>query len=162
LTNGFAIAFFVLALGCGLLLVREVRQVGGDPLTRQERLNRNLQIIAGLLGFVLALTIDLIGGSAEDGALSSDPLPPTAAILLILVLGVLVPAISIYWHRIIDEQEADASKTGALFAFYFFGIGAPLWWLAWRGGFAPPPNGFTIYFATMTVMGVVWLWKKYR
>lgn len=149
-------------LGCGLLLVRDVKQLRKDPLRRQERVNRNLLIMAGMLGAVLAVTMILAGGSPGDGALSNEPLPPVAAILLILVLGVLVPALSFYWHRIIDEQEADASKTGALFAFNAYAIGAPVWWLAWRGGFVPPPDGFIIYFATTAVMTLVWLWKKYR
>jgi uncharacterized integral membrane protein len=151
-------------LGCGLLLVREVRaRAGEDPLTRQERLNRNLLVISGFLGVVIALVMAFTEvESGGDGFLSNDPLPPVVAILLILVTGLLVPAISIYWQRIIDEQEADATKAGALFAVYTYGIGAPVWWIAWRGGFVAPPDGFIIYFATMTVICAVWLWKKYR
>ena len=159
------IVLFALALlGCGLLLVREVRtRAAEDPLTRQERLNRNLLVISGFVGVVIALVMSLAEvKSGGDGFLSNDPLPPVVAILLILVTGLLVPAISIYWQRIIDEQEADATKTGALFAVYTYGIGAPVWWLAWRGGFVAPPDGFIIYFATMMVMCAVWLWKKYR
>jgi len=160
-TNVIEITLVALAmLGCGWLLVRQVRApTGEDPLTRQERLNRNVSVASGVVGFALVVAMSLADGG--KGAFSNDPLPPAAAILLILVTGVLVPAISLYWHRIIDEQEADATKTGALGALYVFAIGAPVWWLAWRGGFVPPPDGFIIYFATLTVVGAVWLWKKY-
>jgi hypothetical protein len=33
---------------------------------------------------------------------------------------------------------------------------------AWRGGFVPEPNGFIIYYATITTLSLVWAWKKYR
>jgi hypothetical protein len=40
-------------------------------------------------------------------------------------------------------------------------IGAPVWWFAWRGGFAPEPRGVIIYVATVSVLGIIWIWKKY-
>jgi hypothetical protein len=161
LTNGVAIAFLLLALGCTWLLVRQIRTPTGEaPPTSQERLNRNLLVASGLIGAVVAIAMSFVEG-ADMGLLSNAPLPPVAAILLILVTGVLAPAISVYWQWIIDEQEADATKTGALFGIYTYGIGAPVWWLAWRGGFVSPPDGFTIYFVTMMVVSAVWLWKKY-
>ena len=157
-------SIMLLLLGAGFLLVRQLKsQTGEDPLTPKERTNRNLLIVSGLLGGATSLALAFaVEGGLERGALSNAPLPPGVAILLILVIGVLVPALSLYWHRVIDEQEADAYKTGAVYAFYVFGIGAPVWWLAWRGGFVPAPNGFVIYFATVFILGVVWLWKKYR
>lgn len=154
----------LMLLGTGFLLVRQLKsQTSEDPLTSQERLNRNLVIVSGLIGGATSLALAFaVDGGLERGALSNEPLPRGVAVLLIVVIGVLVPALSLYWHRVIDEQEADAYKTGAVYAFYVFGIGTPVWWLAWRGGFVPPPNGFIIYFATVLILGVVWLWKKYR
>ena len=164
-SNPFAIAFLVLALGCVWLLVRQIRTPAGEaPLTRQERLNRNVQIASVVAAFVLvmAMYLGVYGDSVHGGILSNDPLPPAAVILPILLFGVVGPAISLYWHRIIDEQEADAYKSGALVALYVFASGAPVWWLAWRGGFVPPPNGFVIWFVTISVASGIWLWKKYR
>jgi hypothetical protein len=164
-THLVPIALLALALlGCGWLLVREIRApTGEDPLTPQERLNRNFHIASGVLVVVLLVATFLAFGPAAGTLFrSNDPLPPAVAIVAILMFAVLLPAISFYWHRIIDEQEADAYKTGALFALYAFAIGAPVWWLAWRGGFAPPPDGFVIYLATLTVASAIWLWKKYR
>lgn len=162
-TNGVAIAFVLLALGCAWLLMRQIRTPAGEaPPTSQERLNRNLLIASGAVGIVVAVALSLAqGGAAESGLLSNEPLPPVPALLLVLVTGLIVPAISLYWQRIIDEQEAEATKVGALFGIYIYGIGAPVWWIAWRGGFVPPPDGFIIYFVTMTVVSAVWLWKKY-
>jgi NADH:ubiquinone oxidoreductase subunit 6 (subunit J) len=154
----------LLAIGCFWLLVRELRTpTGEEPPTRQERLNRNLLIVSGALGGLTAAVLMLAGrqsGSAE--LFSNAPLPPALALALVLLLGIAVPVIAYFWHRNVDEQEADAYKTGALYGMYVFGVGAPTWWLAARGGLVPPPNGFVIYYATITVVGVIWIWKKYR
>ncbi|MFN3726058.1 MAG: hypothetical protein ACK4SZ_07105 [Allosphingosinicella sp.] len=165
-----AIAFLaadaLLLAGCVWLIVRDVRRpTGEEPLTKKERLNRNLLIGSGALGGVMGVLVMLASNQdlAKASVFSDAPLPAGVALLMVLVLGLVVPAISIYWHRsAVDEQEADAYKTGALWGMYVFMIGAPLWWFAWRGGFAPEPNGILIYFATITTMGVIWIWKKYR
>ena len=165
-----AIAFLaadaLLLAGCVWLIVRDVRRpTGEEPLTKKERLNRNLLIGSGALGGVMGVLVMLASNQdlAKASVFSDAPLPAGVALLMVLVLGLVVPAISIYWHRsAVDEQEADAYKTGALWGMYVFMIGAPLWWFARRGGFAPEPNGIVIYFATITTMGVIWIWKKYR
>ena len=159
----------LLLAGCVWLILRDVRRpTGEEPLTRKERLNRNILIGSGALGGAMGVTMVLAvlasGQEITPGTvLSSAPLPAGVALVLVLVLGLVVPAISIYWHRTaVDEQEADAYKTGALFGLYVFMIGAPAWWFAWRGGFAPEPNGIAIYFATILTVGAIWIWKKYR
>lgn len=159
----------VLIGACIWLIVRDVRRpTGEEPLTAKERLNRNILIgsgaIGGAMGVLVVLAMLASGQEIEPDAVFSDaPLPASVALVLVLVIGLVVPAISIYWHKsAVDEQEADAYKTGALWGMYVFMIGAPIWWFAWRGGFAPEPNGVLIYFATILTMGVIWLWKKYR
>jgi hypothetical protein len=94
--------------------------------------------------------------------MSNAPLPPGFALALVLIIGVLLPAVSIYWHRhATDEVEADAYKVGALYALNVYMIGAPVWWLLWRGGLAPAPDGTIIYFGIVATMGVIWIRKKY-
>jgi len=152
-------------LGCGWLLVRQVQAGRSEyPLTSTERLNRKLTVASGALGGAIALILGFAGsrGAAGGDVFSNAPIAPTVAILLILMMGVLLPAITVYWHRIIDEQEAAAYKSGALVGLYVYAIGTPVWWLAWRGGFVPAPNAFIIYFATIFALGGVWIWKKYR
>jgi len=162
LLSGIALAI----VGCGWLLVRDIRRpTGEEPLTAKERLNRNILIGSGLIGAAMSAVIMIAAGEdlAKSSVFSSAPLPPTVAIVLVLVMGVLVPALSVYWHRsAVDEQEADAYKTGALYGLYVFMIGAPVWWFAWRGGLVPEPNGIAIYFATILTVAVIWIWKKYR
>ena len=169
LTLKAVVVFSLVAVGlagCIWLVRRDVRQArGGYPLTARERINRNIIIGCGLLGLVTAALLVSAGGDITGGPreiFSNDPLPPLIAAVLVLCIGVLLPAVTIYWHKIIDEQEADAYKSGAVVALYLYAIGSPTWWLAWRGGFAPEPDPFIIYYAVATTVGVIWLWKKYR
>jgi hypothetical protein len=147
------------------LAVREWRRGSGEePLTPKERLNRNLLLACAGIGGAMGAAMVMFGGEGitEGRSLFADaPLPTWLAIVLVLVIGLVVPVISVFWHRTVDEQEADAYKVGTLYGFYVFAILAPVWWFAWRGGFAPEPSGVLIYFATMFTVGVVWMWKKY-
>jgi len=168
-TIAFLAADALLLAGCVWLIVRDVRRpTGEEPLTRKERLNRNMLIGSGAAGAVMGVLVVLAtlasGEEIAPGTVFSDgPLPTGVALVLVIVLGVFLPLLSVFWHRsAVDEQEADAYKTGALWGIYVFMIGAPVWWFAWRGGFAPEPNGIVIYFATIATLGVIWIWKKYR
>ncbi len=156
----------LLLAACVWQIVRELkRPTGEEPLTPKERLNRNILIGSGAIGGVTGVLVILASDQdLTNASLFSDaPLPAGVALLMVAVMGLIVPALSIYWHRsAVDEQEADAYKTGALWALYVYMIGAPVWWFAWRGGFAPEPNGVVIYFATILTVGAIWMWKKYR
>lgn len=159
-------AIVVAALVCAWSLARALRkEAKEEPLTRREKLNRRILIASQALGVgtVLVLALSSPDGMPHTMLLSEAPLPVGAAILLIIVTGLLLPALSVSWHRsAVDEQEAAAYKSGALMGLYLFMIGAPVWWFAWRGGFAPEPNGFIIYAAVILTVGVIWTWKKYR
>lgn len=162
--TGLIAAVLLLIAGCAWLLRRDIRgALPADPLTPKERLNRNILVACGLLGGVIGVALAVASPDiAEHGVFSNAPLPVGLAIVLVIALGLLVPAISYYWHRhAVDEQEADAYRSGALAAMYVYMVVTPVWWFAWRGGFAPAPDGIVIYMATVAVLGVVWIWKKY-
>lgn len=166
-TGGLILGGIVLAaLICLWQLARAAQRPSGEaPLTPKERLNRNILIASAALGGIMGAAVAIASGEGIGlfSPLSDAPLPPLVALAMVLVTGVLVPALSFVWHRsAIDEQEVDAYKTGALYGLYVYMIGAPVWWFAWRGGFVPEPNGVIIFFVTVTTVGVVWMWKKYR
>ena len=146
----------------GLVMKNE----GKEPLSPKERLNRNLltgcMVLGGVMGGAMGLAQSRTG--SDDMALfSNSPLPTTIVLIFAFVWVVIVPGIAWYWHRYaVDEQERHAYREGAYYAFYTYIIGAPLWWVLWRGGLVPEPNGIIIYYVTLSICGVVWLWKKYR
>lgn len=154
--------FALLIGGCAWLLFREARRpTGADPLTPNERLNLNLVVGCAVAGFLMGLLLVASGGSGPPSMFSDAPIPPVTAAIMIAAIVLILP-VSAYWHRIVDEQEADAYKAGALWGIYVYWIGAAVWWFAWRGGFVPEPDGVLIYLATIVTVGAIWLWKKYR
>jgi hypothetical protein len=157
-------------LGClyaGWRAVRSLRTASaadGPPTPREGRY-RMVMILAGLLGGAIGLILALQDNTLTGTPLSllNGPLSPGVAIALALLVGALLPALSIYWHlRAIDEQEAAAYNKGALFAMYAYWVGAPVWWVLWRGGLVAAPDGVLIYVATAVIATVTWFWAKYR
>lgn len=141
--------------------LRAASAAGGRPTPREGRY-RMVMILAGLLGGAISLTL-VLQNDALTGNPFYGPLSPGTAIALALLVGVLLPALSIYWHlRAIDEQEAAAYNKGALFAMYAYWVGAPVWWVLWRGGLVAAPDGVLIYVATAVIATVTWFWAKYR
>ncbi len=167
LLSGAILGLVVLvALACVWFLYRlALAPTGEAPPTRKERLNRTILTLCGALGFGIAMLMLAAQDSPDlaNGLISNDPLPPGIAIVLLVLIGIILPILSFIWHRsAVDEQEMAAYKDGALWGINVFMMGAPLWWIAWRGGFAPVPDMIVLYFATVFVMAGVWMWKKYR
>jgi len=157
-------------LGCayaawrGLNAMRAARFDDG-PLTPREGRYRAVMLTAALTGAAISVILVLQNDTLTDNPIDllSGPLSPASAIVLALLAGVVIPALSIYWHlRAIDEQEAAAYNKGALFAAYAYWIGAPVWWLLWRGGLVAAPDGVAIYLITIAIASVTWFWAKYR
>ncbi|MGB5078712.1 MAG: hypothetical protein WBO17_14630 [Sphingorhabdus sp.] len=143
---------------------RKLKQ-NGEKLTHREKRNNQVILGCGLLGGLIALILVQAGeiDSHSNAVFSNGPIQPAIAIGLALAIGVIVPALSWYWHqRVIDEQEADAYKSGALLALYAYWIVAPLWWVLWRGGLLSPPDGIALYMMTTFTVLIIWMWKKYR
>ncbi|WP_411290275.1 hypothetical protein [Sphingorhabdus sp.] len=132
--------------------------------TSRDKMNVRMTWGSGIFGGLIALALiagDIMG--ANDGNIfGSGALPPTLAIILSVAIGIVLPAVTYYWHkRVIDEQEEAAYRTGALIAIYAFWFIAPVWWLLWRGGMLPAPDGVALYLMTTFVALIVWFWKKY-
>jgi membrane protein YdbS with pleckstrin-like domain len=137
----------------------------GEQLNRRERLNIRIVaacgVVGGLIGLILAISGDL--GGQDANIFSSGPISPAVAIGLAIVIGLLMPLVSWYWHmRVIDEQESKAYRSGALLAIYAFWTVSPTWWLLWRGGILPAPDGIALYLMTTFIALIVWFYEKYR
>jgi hypothetical protein len=165
-------AFAAIIVGLGYTIWCNIRTLKhrGDDLTRREKLNRNIMLACGLLGgatgAVLAATsnFDMTAPASGTFSVSGDgSLPIAIALLLVFVWGVIMPMVAWVWHtRAIDELEASAYRDGGYYAAYAYLIVAPVWWLLWRGGLLPEPNGVAIFFAFTLIWSAVWFWKKYR
>ena len=158
------------ALGVAFWGYAKKLKASGEPMTRREKLNRNIILACGLLGGVMGAVM-AAGGFLNAPDKSGDPLsvlftgpmPVAVALALVFFWAVVMPVVAWFWHtRAIDEQEASAYRDGGYYAAYAFLVLAPLWWLLWRGGFLPEPDGVAIYLIFSVIWSAVWFWKKYR
>jgi len=160
----FAVVILVLAFAIWRLF-QQTKQ-SGERVPRRERLNNRIiwgcGIFGGIIGLALALT-DNMGAANEPSLFASSPISPVLAVILAGAIGIVLPIVTFYWHKhVVDEQEDAAYRAGALIAIYAFWFIAPVWWLLWRGGILPSPNGIALYFMTAFIALIVWFWKKYR
>jgi hypothetical protein len=147
---------------------RKIRS-SGDGLTRREKLNKQILLIFLVIGGVGGALGAATGAFGQDflsitGAFfGDDPLPVWVAIACIFVWGVIMPVLAWLWHRrAIDEQEEAAYRDGAYYAAYSLLFAAPIWWVLWRSGLLPEPNGIAFYITFTLIWTAVWFWKKYR
>lgn len=166
------VSFGAIIAGLSYAIWRNARKmkISGEIMTKREKLNRNIVMACGVLGGVMGAVM-AAGGFLNAPDESADPLsvlfagPMPVAIALSLVFGwaVVMPVVAWFWHtRAIDEQEASAYRDGGYYAAYAYLILAPVWWLLWRGGLLPEPNGVAIFLIFSLIWSAVWFWKKYR
>jgi hypothetical protein len=164
-------AFATIIIGLSFAIWRNVSKMkaSNEGLTRRETLNRNMNYGLGLAGGAIGLLLafyDTRVVTSDAGALpifTDSPMPPIVALMLIFFWTVIMPIIAWFWHkRAIDEQEESAYRDGGYYAAYAFMIGAPTWWMLWRGGFVPEPDGVAIFMLFVSIWTIVWFWKKYR
>ncbi|WP_295444246.1 hypothetical protein [Sphingorhabdus sp. EL138] len=166
--SGYAVlaAFISVTLALAFAIWKLFRQMkrSDQKVPQREKVYNRFLIGSFLFGGVTGLILALTGSfdETEAGLISNDAMSPMLAIILSIALGVIVPAITFYWHKnLVDEQEEAAYRFGALIAMYAFWFIAPVWWLLWRGGMLPEVDGIALYFITIFVALIVWFWKKY-
>lgn len=165
---GYAIlaAFICVTLALAFAIWRLFRQMkrSDQKVPQREKVYNRFLIGSFIFGGVTGLILALTGSfdETEAGLISNDAMSPMLAIILSVALGVIVPAVTFYWHKnLVDEQEEAAYRFGALIAMYAFWFIAPVWWFLWRGGILPAIDGIALYFITIFVALIVWFWKKY-
>jgi hypothetical protein len=163
--------FAAIIIGLAYAIWRNVSKMkaSNEGLTRREKLNRKIVwgcgLAGGAIGLFLAFYETSVGNSDTGPALifADSPMPPVIALILAFFWAVIMPIIAWFWHkRAIDEQEASAYRDGGYYAAYAFMIGAPTWWMLWRGGLAPEPDGVAIFMLFASLWTAVWFWKKYH
>lgn len=135
----------------------------GEPVSPGTRKANNLLLLSGALGGVLGavLSISVISSDDPFALFSNGPMSRGVVIPALAVWLLIVPAISVQWHRSVDEHEAQSYQFGGLAALYLYAFLAPAWWLAARGGLVPAPDTMAIYLAVMMVWCIGWFWRRY-
>ncbi|EAQ30126.1 hypothetical protein NAP1_05100 [Erythrobacter sp. NAP1] len=133
----------------------------GDPDTPRAR--RMGKLMFFLMTFVVVIMLPfVIRGDSLEGIefWSNGPIPQWIALFLGAVWLIGMPAL-VYFNRVnMDELERGEMEFGETIGFQFFGLGAPLWWIAHRGGFAPEPDLMIMFVATVAVSVAANMYRK--
>jgi hypothetical protein len=123
---------------------------------------RKVLIVGSLLGGVLGALLGVGAVSLDSNPFSNGTLPPAIAILCMAGWIIAAPVMTIIWLRSIDEHELQANNWGATAGIMLYFMIEPAWWLGWRGGIFPRPEGMIIFAAVLTVYTAVWGWRRSR
>ena len=160
-----ALISVTLALAFAIWRLLQQMKRSGETAPRREKMYNRFMVGSFIFGGVIGIALALTGNfdASETNLFASGAMSPTLAIIMSVAIGVIMPAVTFYWHKnVVDEQEEAAYRFGALIAMYAFWFIAPVWWFLWRGGMLPNVNGIALYFMTLSVALIVWFWKKYR
>ena len=163
---GLVIALLTLILAGWLL--RTARRSGLLTLPRSPRMRRSRLALYIALGTSFAIGIiagvtGQISGTVDNFGLLFTSTPISTSLALVAIAGWFIAlAASAWWHSTLDEFERAEYEFGASLGMYTYVILAPIWWIAWRGGLAPEPDGLTIFWLVCVVWAIGWLWRRYR
>ncbi|WP_232492230.1 hypothetical protein [Novosphingobium kaempferiae] len=158
------VAAACIAIACWLLLSMRTRfPLPRSPRARRSRIALYLSLgVAFVAGGAAGITGHLTGdGNGFPMLFEHGPISSTLAICAIAGWLIAMGA-SIYWHLTLDEIERAEYEAGGTLAMYAYLLAAPAWWLAWRGGMAPEPDGVAIFVMVCTVWSLGWAWRRYR
>lgn len=150
---------------CGLWLVR--RSLANHGLAKSPRM-REYQIVViataffgGIVGMLMQIGSSGDGQNALSGLSYQAPLSPLVAIVILVAMPLLA-WLYYRWHKTADEHEQAAYNFGAVLGIYAYFFASTGWWVAWRGGLLPEPDGLAIFWAVIIVWSVGWIWHRFR
>lgn len=135
------------------------------PTSPRMRKSRIILYVCLALGVAIGAALVIAEGprSADLTGLLSSSTPISPVAVGVLLAGFLASMVlSIRWHMLLDEHEMAAYNIGAVVGLYVYFTLSVLWWLLARGGLAPAPDGYAIFWAVMLAWIIGWLFKRYR
>lgn len=161
---GLGLALLALMAGSWMVLsVRASLILPRSPRVRRARIALYLSLVVGaIVGAGGHLFENRHGSGGAMGALfEAGPISRAFAIALIAGWAVAM-IVSIYWHMALDEIERAEYEFGAVLALYGYVTIAPAWWILWRGGMLPEPDGGVIFLAVCVIWCIGWAWRRWR
>ena len=157
--SAIVIGIMAVLLAAGaLILKRMAPYFTAGPLAPRAKRSRRMLIASMFVGAIVGVALTLGTGIGEDPLdVLAGPIPPAIAAAVIAIWLIVVPVLSWNWWKNVDEVEAGAYKTGALYGVYAYAFIAPTWWVGWRGGFLPEPQEMVTFLIVMTVWGLGWM-----
>ena len=155
--------FALAAIAAGVWFVRLLRRARAvAPETARVTRARQMLVVSGAIGGVLGLLFAVDGMADPTFTISDASMSPMFALVTLAIIGIAVPAVTLVWHRSVDEHEEHVYRFASLIAIYTYFWVSLMWWIAARGGCLPPVDGKAIFGIVWAVWGLAWVWRKYR
>jgi hypothetical protein len=165
-------AYYYVILGIAALMVlgtvwtiwRNLRSFSlpTSPRMRKTRILLYACIAVGVVAGAGVVIVDGPDASGLDTLFSATaPISAPAAIALVLTM-LVATALSARWHMLLDEHERASYDFGAVIALYAYFIVSICWWLLARGGLAPAPDGYLIFWLVTILWVIGWAIRRYR
>lgn len=166
LAGWVALGVAVLLLAGGLWLLRSTwphLELPRSPRVRRSRVALYVAMGVSLFVGLAAGITGQLSGDVDNLGLMFTSAPISVALALCALVGWFVAiAVSAYWHTTLDEIERAEYEFGGSLGMYAYVLVAPAWWIAWRGGLLPEPDGVAIFWMVMIVWCIGWAWRRYR
>lgn len=134
----------------------------GEPHTPRGNRMRWLLVAIVLIGIAMSLPINL-ADSDQGGRLlfGNGPVPSRTALIVLLMWGAALPAVTILGRRTSDEHARTANDFGMAAGYQAFYYVAPIWWMGWRGGFFSQPDVMILFVGAAIVCAAATMWKRF-
>lgn len=160
----FAVCIVCLTIGIPICLYAYRKTPSlreGDPDTPRARRMGKMVFFLMCFAVVIMLPFVIRGDTLEGMDLfSNGPVPAWIALFLGIIWALGMPLLVYINRQNMDELERTEFQFGETLGFQFFGIAAPVWWIAARGGLVPPPDVMILFIATLVVSVLANLYRK--
>lgn len=133
----------------------------GEPVAKSTRKATNILYAMCGLGAVLGLAFAVGESDTSMSLFSNGPIGNVTAIMAIIGWALVAPVLTWLWWRTVDEHEAATYAEASVISVHFYMIGAPTWWIATRAGWLPAQDPMIVWLIVLTVLTVVWLYRRY-
>lgn len=156
--------FALIGLGFVALITDAIRrrETADGPVAPREKRNRRIMWLSILIGMLVG-AFGAISG-LFDSLMRPDtfPINPVFAGLFLVFLIVVMPPLTWFWFRSMDEHEREAYRDGAVVSAHAYMLIVPIWWVGDRLGILPPMDGIAVFMAFNLIYLAVWLWRRFR
>ena len=114
-----------------------------------------------LLGAISGIAFSAAGIDIFNPINSNALITPAFAIGSAIVAAIALFAFDNFYRRNVDEMELNAVLEASYWGINFYVFAMPVGGLFWKAGLVAEMPSWPIFWATITIYSIVYLWKKY-
>ncbi|HWU95567.1 MAG TPA: hypothetical protein VN029_08205 [Sphingomonas sp.] len=130
------------------------------PGERAERLRARrywaVSLVFGLMGAGVGATLAYLGDNDARSLSAGWAVGVTLLYVICLPLGTWL------FLRQTDEVDLRDNLIACTAGIYFYTAVYPGWYFLWKGGLVPEPDHQLLFIGTMSVVAVIYFWKRLR